>query len=108
MSGLLVMGLTDEVAPKERRDSDRARALPSYRSRRASGRGAGRASGSCPAAWLGFLQPELLDFNSALRLTKYQALGNDYLVLDLPAPVAEVIAAAPLLCDRHRGVGADG
>ncbi|HXY91102.1 MAG TPA: diaminopimelate epimerase [Acidimicrobiia bacterium] len=41
---------------------------------------------------------------STLRLSKLHATGNDFLVHegDLPAE------AAPLLCDRHRGVGADG
>ncbi|MDQ0810993.1 diaminopimelate epimerase [Streptomyces sp. B3I7] len=43
---------------------------------------------------------------------KYQALGNDYLVVDplridlLGLPSAPT--AARLLCDRHRGIGADG
>ncbi len=46
--------------------------------------------------------------NSILHLVKYQALGNDYLVLDLPAALDEVVAALPALCDRHRGLGADG
>ncbi|HEU0026218.1 MAG TPA: diaminopimelate epimerase [Ktedonobacterales bacterium] len=40
---------------------------------------------------------------------KYSALGNDYLVLD---PHASAHALAPerirALCDRHRGIGADG
>lgn len=39
---------------------------------------------------------------------KYQALGNDYLVLDLPGPLEEVIELLPALCDRHLGLGADG
>ena len=39
---------------------------------------------------------------------KYEALGNDYLVLDLPGPLDEVVALLPGLCDRHRGLGADG
>jgi len=43
-----------------------------------------------------------------LDLTKYQALGNDYLVLDLPADLDRVVPLLPLLCDRHRGLGADG
>jgi diaminopimelate epimerase len=47
-----------------------------------------------------------------LSLTKYQALGNDYLVLDLPlsspADLSAVLAAVPRLCDRHLGLGADG
>lgn len=40
---------------------------------------------------------------------KYQALGNDYLVVD--ADRCGLLAGATLareLCDRHRGVGADG
>lgn len=44
-----------------------------------------------------------------MRFTKYEALGNDYLVAesadtgDRPSP-----AFVRRLCDRHRGVGADG
>jgi diaminopimelate epimerase len=45
---------------------------------------------------------------AVVRLVKYQALGNDYLVLDLPAELDRVIELLPRLCDRHRGVGADG
>jgi diaminopimelate epimerase len=44
----------------------------------------------------------------ALRLLKYQALGNDYLVLDLPAPLARVVPLLPRICDRHLGPGSDG
>jgi diaminopimelate epimerase len=44
-----------------------------------------------------------------MKLTKYHALGNDYLVLqpmgDEPAPVPDQIR---LLCHRHFGVGGDG
>jgi diaminopimelate epimerase len=43
-----------------------------------------------------------------LTLIKYQALGNDYLVLDLPADLDAVISLLPQLCDRHLGVGSDG
>jgi diaminopimelate epimerase len=43
-----------------------------------------------------------------LALTKYQALGNDYLVLDLPADLGAVLPAVPRLCSRHLGLGADG
>ena len=43
-----------------------------------------------------------------IDLIKYQALGNDYLVLDLPAPLDELVELLPLLCDRHRGLGSDG
>jgi diaminopimelate epimerase len=45
---------------------------------------------------------------AVVQLVKYQALGNDYLVLDLPADLEGVVQRLPQLCDRHRGVGADG
>lgn len=45
---------------------------------------------------------------AVIRLTKYQALGNDYLVLDMPAPLARIIPLLPRLCDRHLGIGSDG
>jgi len=45
---------------------------------------------------------------SQLELIKYQALGNDYLVLDLPAPLESVIPLLPVLCDRNLGLGSDG
>jgi diaminopimelate epimerase len=43
-----------------------------------------------------------------IDLIKYQALGNDYLVLDLPGPLDEVVELLPVLCDRQRGLGSDG
>jgi diaminopimelate epimerase len=43
-----------------------------------------------------------------IDLIKYQALGNDYLVLDLPAPLDDVVQLLPVLCDRQRGLGSDG
>jgi diaminopimelate epimerase len=43
-----------------------------------------------------------------IDLIKYQALGNDYLVLDLPGPLDDVIARLPTLCDRNFGLGSDG
>jgi diaminopimelate epimerase len=43
-----------------------------------------------------------------IDLIKYQALGNDYLVLDLPAPLDEIVEQLPELCDRHHGLGSDG
>ena len=45
---------------------------------------------------------------AVVHLVKYQALGNDYLVLDLPADLDGVVELLPRLCDRHRGLGADG
>jgi diaminopimelate epimerase len=45
---------------------------------------------------------------SLLHLVKYQALGNDYLVLDLSDSIAGLPELAARLCDRHRGLGADG
>jgi diaminopimelate epimerase len=43
-----------------------------------------------------------------IDLIKYQALGNDYLVLDLPADLDRVVHLLPTLCDRNRGLGSDG
>ena len=43
-----------------------------------------------------------------IDLIKYQALGNDYLVLDLPAPLDAVVPLLPRLCDRNLGLGSDG
>jgi diaminopimelate epimerase len=45
---------------------------------------------------------------SHVELVKYQALGNDYLVLDLPGPLEELVDLLPALCDRFRGLGSDG
>ena len=45
---------------------------------------------------------------SQIQLFKYQALGNDYLVVDLPGTLDELVALLPQLCDRHRGLGSDG
>jgi diaminopimelate epimerase len=45
---------------------------------------------------------------SQVTLVKYQALGNDYLILDLPGPLDELVALLPSLCSRHLGLGSDG
>jgi diaminopimelate epimerase len=42
-----------------------------------------------------------------VRFRKYHALGNDYLVLE-PVSVSVTDDLARRVCDRHRGVGADG
>jgi diaminopimelate epimerase len=44
---------------------------------------------------------------SSLTLTKHHGLGNDFLVVFHPQ-VADLPALARQLCDRRRGVGADG
>src|SRR3954447_4332294 len=44
-----------------------------------------------------------------MRFEKWQALGNDYVIVEgaaLPAPLTG--GAVRALCDRHLGVGADG
>jgi diaminopimelate epimerase len=41
-----------------------------------------------------------------LRFTKYQGLGNDFVVVEAPALMTP--ERARRLCDRRRGVGADG
>jgi diaminopimelate epimerase len=43
-----------------------------------------------------------------LRLTKHHGLGNDFLVLLEPLPGLDGAALARRLCERHRGIGADG
>src|SRR5712692_1670029 len=55
-------------------------------------------------------RPRFPDDEALMRidLIKYQALGNDYFVLDLPGPLDDVVALLPALCDRHRGLGSDG
>ncbi len=46
-----------------------------------------------------------------LAFVKYEGLGNDFVVVDARERPAEVSIDGPLasrICDRHRGVGADG
>src|SRR6202162_4658822 len=43
-----------------------------------------------------------------IDLIKYQALGNDYLVFDLPGDLDGLVSLLPVLCDRNRGLGSDG
>lgn len=44
-----------------------------------------------------------------MKFAKYQALGNDYLILDgAPLELPELARLAPRLCHRMRGVGSDG
>ena len=46
---------------------------------------------------------------ATLRLRKHHGLGNDFLILlDLEGRLSLDAAVARALCDRHRGVGADG
>lgn len=47
------------------------------------------------------------------RFAKYEGLGNDFVVVDLPSAGTEerrlaLRGEARALCDRHRGIGADG
>lgn len=50
----------------------------------------------------------IIETLSHLDLIKYQALGNDYLVVDLPAPLDQMVSMLPKLCDRFFGLGSDG
>jgi diaminopimelate epimerase len=45
---------------------------------------------------------------SALHLTKHHGLGNDFLVLLEPPPAVDLAVLARRVCDRRRGIGADG
>ena len=43
-----------------------------------------------------------------LQFTKYHGLGNDFIIVDTELPGAWTAEQARSLCDRHRGIGADG
>ncbi|MBN1419732.1 MAG: diaminopimelate epimerase, partial [Planctomycetes bacterium] len=43
-----------------------------------------------------------------MRFVKLDGLGNDFIVPEAPEPIDSPARAARALCDRHRGVGADG
>lgn len=43
---------------------------------------------------------------AGLRFSKYEGLGNDFIIVDGDAQVDGALAKR--LCDRHRGIGADG
>jgi hypothetical protein len=47
--------------------------------------------------------------SSGIKFVKYQALGNDYLVLN-PTDVPAGLTPSQIrsICDRHYGVGSDG
>jgi diaminopimelate epimerase len=45
---------------------------------------------------------------SSLRFYKYEGLGNDFVVVDVPDDSLFGPDLAAKICDRHRGVGADG
>ena len=45
----------------------------------------------------------------SMRFAKYEGLGNDFVIVDGdPELLAQARAQAVAICDRHRGVGADG
>src|SRR5689334_7144536 len=55
------------------------------------------------------IRTQALTSGPAMRFEKWQALGNDYLIVeekDLPAPLTP--ARVRTLCAPHTGVGADG
>ena len=43
-----------------------------------------------------------------MRFHKYQALGNDYLVLETDGERALIPSLVRRICNRHYGVGSDG
>ena len=45
---------------------------------------------------------------TTLAFTKYHGLGNDFIVVDTDTPESWTARQACTLCDRHRGIGADG
>jgi diaminopimelate epimerase len=49
-----------------------------------------------------------IDDVPSVRFAKVEALGNDFLVIEAAEPPARRDALARAMCDRRRGVGADG
>ncbi|MBV9074947.1 MAG: diaminopimelate epimerase [Acidobacteria bacterium] len=45
---------------------------------------------------------------SGLKFVKAEACGNDFLIVDAALMGADAAARTQRLCDRHRGIGADG
>ena len=43
-----------------------------------------------------------------MKFHKYQALGNDYIILEMDAAIGISQAAIRRICDRHYGLGSDG
>lgn len=46
-----------------------------------------------------------------VEAVKYQALGNDYWVIDRPrdaVALKDLVRSVPAICERHRGLGSDG
>jgi diaminopimelate epimerase len=43
-----------------------------------------------------------------VQFSKYEGLGNDFIVVDAPDDTAVTAERAAAICDRHFGVGADG
>ena len=44
----------------------------------------------------------------AMRFHKYQALGNDYLVIEIDSGLAHIPSLVRRFCNRHFGIGSDG
>ena len=57
---------------------------------------------------MGSADSPMIEALMRIDLIKYQALGNDYLVFDLPGDLDPLIPMLPLLCDRNYGLGSDG
>ena len=54
------------------------------------------------------VSPPASRYSPRVRLIKYQALGNDYLVVDLPTSLDDLVALLPVICHPHFGLGSDG
>src|SRR4029079_160764 len=66
-----------------------------------------RSAVTFPAGWGGSRRVMALVVGE--RLFKYHGLGNDFVVLDRRKAGRDITAAESVaLCERHRGVGADG
>jgi diaminopimelate epimerase len=54
------------------------------------------------------MTPPQNDVQSRISFTKTQACGNDFLIVEAAQAAGDLAALTRRLCDRHRGVGADG
>src|SRR3954470_11744934 len=88
--------------------SARARSTRRGRSRSSARAGSTSTSRSTTRAASTGCRPSTSNRHS-VRFEKWQALGNDYVIVEaaeLPAPLTP--SAVRALCDRHTGIGADG
>ncbi len=99
-----------EEAVRRTRPSPAARRRGSGGTPGSVGRTGGRAAGVCSSGPSAAHAERVTTCETGgVRCTKHEGAGNDFLVvLDPDDALRLTVAQVRLLCDRHRGVGADG